>query len=173
MCKRFKPLLIGAAALPGSCTTAICRRHSSFNPLLIGAAALPPDLADIVQRWAGYVSIPFSSGRQRCRKTTKVVVCRRSLRFNPLLIGAAALPGSVTYVLVLVTIAFQSPSHRGGSAACVQLCIPRPLSGLFQSPSHRGGSAAVCKQFQAAAENGRFNPLLIGAAALPIWRTDL
>ena len=62
---RFNPLLIGAAALPkkGSFSATIPR--SSFNPLLIGAAALPvlfSSAADVYK-----VSIPFSSGRQRCQ----------------------------------------------------------------------------------------------------------
>ena len=111
----FNPLLIGAAALPrlhhqagqvavspfqspshrgGSAAPAEKpakkESFSCFNPLLIGAAALPKQHPNRPKR-RGSVSIPFSSGRQRCRnKSTAEVFVHNG--FNPLLIGAAALP---------------------------------------------------------------------------------
>src|ERR1035437_3077128 len=145
-----------------------------------------------MDRCRNSVSIPFSSGRQRCP--------------------------AVAAVTVVCGVAFQSPSHRGGSAAraigrppylsCGKVSIPFssgwqrcpeyrhmlahtmdsvsiPFSSgwqrcrchlragsrihvLFQSPSHRGGSAAMsestCIMVSCLLS---FNPLLIGVAALP------
>ena len=61
------------------------------------------------------VSIPFSSGRQRCQGVLQAKQAAKT-RFNPLLIGAAALPKSGTDCRAR-SGEFQSPSHRGGSAA--------------------------------------------------------
>ena len=116
MLLRFNPLLIGAAALPRERRTKILPQSVCFNPLLIGVAALP---------WW-----PI---RKRHRRWTSC--------FNRLLIGVAALPheqhGSTTRQVGL----FQSPSHRGGSAATDYIQYQPTFYG-FQSPSHRGGSAA-------------------------------
>ena len=64
---------------------------------------------------------------------------------------------------------FQSPSHRGGSAPLISMVSIRKAR-LFQSPSHRGGSAPLMSIYLAT-EQESFNPLLIGAGALPsCWR---
>ena len=136
---RFNPLLIGAGALP------FCpRRHCDpphrlgFNPLLIGAGALPfSDVCDNCRR--ADVSIPFSSGRERSPRNTWRFRWRRL---------------------------FQSPSHRGGSAPTDSQGLRMKQKRRFQSPSHRGGSAPAA--FTCSGEPGTgFNPLLIGAGALP------
>ena len=137
----FNPLLIGAGALPGqqalgsagevvfqspshrggsAPSEIMVATHNGcpcFNPLLIGAGALP--------------SAPPHGGAngRGC--------------FNPLLIGAGALPRRLLDLGAQLARAFQSPSHRGGSAPCWQ--------GL---PQLEG--SLLC-----------FNPLLIGAGALP------
>ena len=120
------------------------------------------DEAGIRQR----VSIPFSSGRERSQ-------------------------GMMLTALFSLASAFQSPSHRGGSAPFHsygssgrrhRVSIPfssgrerSPLSTrmsanwlrTFQSPSHRGGSAPRKSSFRVSTTRLRFNPLLIGAGALP------
>ena len=64
--------------------------------------------------------------------------------FNPLLIGAGALPGYLSLVLTLAGM-FQSPSYRGGSAPLAMSSLMRPRVWVFQSPSYRGGSAPYGK----------------------------
>jgi hypothetical protein len=41
---------------------------------------------------------------------------------------------------------FQSPSHRGGSAANATVNANAATANMFQSPSHRGGSAAALRR---------------------------
>jgi len=63
---------------------------------------------------------------------------------------------------------FQSPSHRGGSApnnGFASFFLIWPLR--FQSPSHRGGSAPGQSRRRPWGGERSFNPLLIGAGALP------
>ena len=86
---------------------------------------------------------------------------------------------------------FQSPSYRGGSTPLavvarlfVWICVSIPfLSGrehslnpqfiraekiiLFQSPSYRGGSTPMPSSRFCVTGRSGFNPLLIGAGALP------
>ena len=67
----FNPLLIGAAALPPGALAVVFGRPEGFNPLLIGAAALPIQILRVLG-CEGLVSIPFSSGRQRCHSRSTV-----------------------------------------------------------------------------------------------------
>ena len=89
------------------------------------------------------VSIPFSSGKRRRRDSLAVHLSFGVDRFNPLLVGEAAPPGTASHCGKSRGIGFQSPSRRGSGAASRQ-----SLLRLWTSRC--------------------FNPLLVGEAAPPI-----
>ena len=87
-----------------------------------------------------YVSIPFLSGRERSHSDAHrplLCICRC---FNPLLIGAGALPKSCSLGegdAVVVSIPFLSGRER---SPMMKAAVAAAMS-AFQSPSYRGGSA--------------------------------
>src|ERR1017187_3035364 len=86
------------------------------------------------------VSIPFSSGRERSLWETLSSGGGYLPSFNPLLIGAGALPW-LTMPIGLSTVRSFNPLLIGAGALPENLHGSSRDGSKFQSPSHRGGSA--------------------------------
>ena|ERR1035437_398186 len=113
------------------------------------------------------VSIPFSSGRQRCPVQMPFSYKIFDLVSIPFSSGWQRCP-EYRHMLAHTMDSVSIPFSSGWQRCRCHLRAGSRIHVLFQSPSHRGGSAAMsestCIMVSCLLS---FNPLLIGVAALP------
>ena len=91
--------------------------------------------------------------------------------FNPLLVGAGALPTQNASPSPIKL--FQSPSCRGGSAPTEEEYLMITVRFGFQSPFLSGRERSLTDDMVAASDDVvSFNPLLVGAGALPLSKSS-
>ena len=186
----FNPLLIGAGALPLTSFSGVqvlinvsipflsgrehshsisirrSRGHSCFNPLLIGAGALPQLMLGSVDGFST-VSIPSYRGGSTPLYRRPCLYWRTTPFQSPSYRGGST-PGEPSpdrnHPPSRVSIPFLSGREHSPRATS---SIIRRLMAVFQSPSYRGGSTPITSMPRRRLPCSGFNPLLIGAGALP------
>src|ERR1035437_926011 len=133
-----------------------------FNPLLIGAGGVPR-MGQHRRGCSRNVSIPLLSGRERSR-SIKWHRRPQSTFQSPSYRGGSAPPAKLGEWREYRLGSIPFLSGRGGSLEWVSIVVA--VAGMFQSPSYRGGSAPEALN-GIGDRSQRFNPLLIGAGALP------
>src|ERR1019366_7888410 len=116
----FNPLLIGEAAPPLLAILALALPLWFQPPSHRGGGAARQPLPDRCHCSCHGVSIPFSSGRRRRGHGSRVPASRPTDVSIPFSSGRRRRHTRSRWTRRYAFTAFQSPSHRGGGAACAR-----------------------------------------------------